>query len=180
MCEFDARIYGKKDDRIVVKESILLNGANARGLAKSRIVSSDRCQSEVIGEAVGNAPYARGHVDCVEIIKGKEARASAINAGTVKDQAQAENMLNGALKTLFAVAENYPELKADANFRDLTQKLVEIEDALQYARRFYNGAVKQYMTRVESFPDLLVARLFGFGPMPFFETDEREAVKVAL
>jgi Fe-S cluster assembly scaffold protein SufB len=78
VCEFDAKIYGKNDDRIIVKESIFLNGINARGLAKSRIVSSGRCQSEVIGEAVGNAPYSRGHVDCVEIIKGKEARASAI------------------------------------------------------------------------------------------------------
>jgi len=78
VCEFDAKVYGKKDDRISVKESLFLNGENARGLAKSRIVSSDRCQSEVIGEAVGNAPFARGHVDCVEIIKGREARASAI------------------------------------------------------------------------------------------------------
>ncbi len=78
VCEIDAKAYGKKDDRISVKESLFLNGENARGLAKSRIVSADRCQSEVIGEAVGNAPFARGHVDCVEIIKGKEARASAI------------------------------------------------------------------------------------------------------
>ena len=78
VCEFDAKVYGKKDDRISVKESLFLNGENARGLAKSRIVSSDRCQSEVIGEAIGNAPFARGHVDCVEIIKGKDARASAI------------------------------------------------------------------------------------------------------
>jgi uncharacterized protein len=78
VCELDAKVYGKKDDRICVKESIFLNGENARGLAKSRIVSSERCQSEVIGEAIGNAPFARGHIDCVEIIKGKEARASAI------------------------------------------------------------------------------------------------------
>jgi Fe-S cluster assembly scaffold protein SufB len=85
VCEFDAKIYGKNDDRISVKESIFLNGVNARGLAKSRIVSSDRCQSEVIGEAVGNAPYSRGHVDCVEIIKGKEARASAIPRLVVVD-----------------------------------------------------------------------------------------------
>jgi uncharacterized protein len=78
VCEFYAKVYGKKDDRIIVKESLFLNGENARGLAKSRIVSSERCQSEVIGEAIGNAPFARGHVDCVEIIKGKEARASAV------------------------------------------------------------------------------------------------------
>lgn len=85
VCEFYAKVYGKKDDRILVKESIFLNGENARGLAKSRIVSSERCQSEVIGEAVGNAPFARGHVDCVEIIKGKEARASAIPRLIVTD-----------------------------------------------------------------------------------------------
>ncbi|HZO99238.1 MAG TPA: SufD family Fe-S cluster assembly protein [Terriglobia bacterium] len=76
--ELDARIYGKKQDRVLVKESLFLNGERARGLAKSRIVASDRCVSEVVGEAVGSAPGARGHVDCVEIIKGKDARASAI------------------------------------------------------------------------------------------------------
>ena len=85
VCEFDAKVYGKKDDRIIVKESIFLNGENARGLAKSRIVSSDRCQSEVVGEMVGNARFARGHVDCVEIIKGKDARASAIPRLVVND-----------------------------------------------------------------------------------------------
>jgi len=74
----DARIYGKKHDEVRVKESLFLNGEKARGLAKSRIVASDHCVSEVIGEAVGNAPGARGHVDCIEIIKGKDARASAI------------------------------------------------------------------------------------------------------
>jgi uncharacterized protein len=85
VCEFDAKAYGKKNDRIVIKESIFLNGENSRGLAKSRIVSSDHCQSEVIGEVVGNAPYARGHVDCIEIIKGKDARASAIPRLVVVD-----------------------------------------------------------------------------------------------
>lgn len=78
VCEFDARIYGKRNDRIFVKESLFLNGERARGLAKSRIVASDHCESEVVGEAVGNAPDARGHVDCVEIVKGSGARASAI------------------------------------------------------------------------------------------------------
>lgn len=85
VCEFYAKAYGKKEDRITVKESIFLNGDNARGLAKSRIVCSDHCQSEVIGEAIGNAPFARGHVDCVEIIKGREARASAIPRLVVVD-----------------------------------------------------------------------------------------------
>jgi LemA protein len=76
--------------------------------------------------------------------------------------------------------ENYPQLKADANFRDLSAKLVEVEDALQYARRFYNGAVQQYLTRIESFPANVVAKLCRFQPMPFFETADRAPVKVTL
>ncbi|MEJ2176008.1 MAG: LemA family protein, partial [bacterium] len=81
---------------------------------------------------------------------------------------------------LVLLQEAYPQLKADANFRQLSESLVEVEDHLQYARRFYNGAVKQYLTRIESFPDLIVARLLGFRPEPFFETDERAAVRVTL
>lgn len=85
VCEFYAKVYGRMDDRIVVREAIFLNGENARGLAKSRIVSTDCCRSEVIGEVVGNAPFARGHVDCVEILKGAQARASAIPRLVVVD-----------------------------------------------------------------------------------------------
>lgn len=70
----------------MVKESISLSGENARGLAKSHIVASDHCTSEVIGEAVGNAPNARGHVDCVEIVRGKDARASAVPRLLVIDE----------------------------------------------------------------------------------------------
>ena len=81
---------------------------------------------------------------------------------------------------MLLLQEAYPQLKADANFRDLSAKLVEVEDHLQYARRFYNGAVKQYRTRLESFPDILIARGFSFQELPFFETDDRAAVKVRL
>jgi LemA protein len=76
--------------------------------------------------------------------------------------------------------EAYQQLKADANFRYLSAKLVEVEDHLQYARRFYNGAVKQYRDLLESFPQVLVARAFGFAPLPFFETGDRVAVRVQL
>lgn len=86
VCELDARIYGKSDDRITINESLYLDGENSRGLAKSRVVAADRCVSEVIGEAVGNAPHARGHVDCVEILKGPLARAVAIPKLTVVDE----------------------------------------------------------------------------------------------
>lgn len=84
-CELDARVYGKKQDQITINESLFLDGENARGLAKSRVVASDHCVSTVVGEAVGSAPNARGHVDCVEILKGPNARASAIPKLTVVD-----------------------------------------------------------------------------------------------
>jgi LemA protein len=78
------------------------------------------------------------------------------------------------------VSENYPQLKADANFRDLSTRLVEVEDHLQFARRFYNGAVQQYVTRIQTFPDLIIARLFAFRPAAFFATEDRAAVEVKL
>jgi len=85
VCELDAKVYGKKQDRITINESLFLDGENSRGLAKSRVVAADRCVSMVVGEAVGNAPYARGHIDCVEILKGSAARASAVPKLTVND-----------------------------------------------------------------------------------------------
>jgi LemA protein len=109
-----------------------------------------------------------------------ELRGSALAEQKSEARFALERELGGRLQQLLLLQENYPQLKADANFRDLSAKLVEVEDHLQYARRFYNGAVKQYATRLESFPELLVARLFGFQPLPFFDTEDRAAVKVAL
>src|SRR5687767_5692419 len=86
-----------------------------------------------------------------------EMRAAALAAPKTAERFMHERQLGERLAQLVLVAENYPQLKADANFRDLSQKLVEVEDALQYARRFYNGAVKQYVTRIESFPDNIMA-----------------------
>ncbi len=83
ICELDARVYGKKQDHITINESLFLDGDNSRGLAKSRVVAADDCVSQVVGEAVGNAANARGHVDCVEILKGPNARASAVPKLTV-------------------------------------------------------------------------------------------------
>ena len=128
-------------------------------------------------EAVkGYAGYERALLTTVT-----ELRASALAApGGGAARFALEKQLGERLHQLVLLQEAYPQLKADGNFRDLSANLVEVEDHLQYARRFYNGAVKQYVTRLESFPDLLVARLFRFEPLPFFETDDREAVKVAL
>ena len=98
-----------------------------------------------------------------------EARGAALAGKPGAERFGAERSLGQGLKQLVALAEAYPNLKADASFRDLSARLVQVEDQLQYARRFYNGAVKEYVTRIESFPDVIVARLFGFAPMPFFE-----------
>jgi LemA protein len=127
-------------------------------------------------EAVrGYASYERALLATVT-----QLRSNALAAQGGAARFALERELGARLQQLVLLQENYPQLKADANFRDLSAKLVEVEDHLQYARRFYNGAVKQYVTRLESFPDLIVARLFGFQPLPFFETDDRAAVKVAL
>ena len=109
-----------------------------------------------------------------------ELRSAALAAPKPVERFAHERQLGERLDRLVLLQESYPALKADANFRDLAARLVEVEDHLQYARRFYNGAVKQYVTRIEQFPDIIMARLFRFEPMPFFETADRQAVKVAL
>jgi LemA protein len=109
-----------------------------------------------------------------------QARAETTNPATV---AARENQLTSELRGLFAVAESYPELKADANFRQLSAQLVAIEDDLQFARRYFNGAVRDLRNAAESFPSTLVARTFHFEPAAFFEVEtasERAAPAVSL
>lgn len=112
--------------------------------------------------------------------KVTEARARAIGASP-KDKAGAENQLSGALKSLFAVAENYPQLKASENFLKLQDELADTENKLQASRRFYNGQVRDLNTRIETFPTNLIAKQFGFLKMEFFgdvSDVERAPVKV--
>ena len=119
-------------------------------------------------EAVkGYAAYEKALLTAV--VESRNTASAASSHAAAEARFGAERALGQGLKQLVALAEAYPNLKADASFRDLSARLVEIEDQLQYARRFYNGAVKEYVTRIESFPDVLIARLFGFRPMPFFE-----------
>ena len=101
------------------------------------------------------------------------SRQSSIAADDVARRASAENALQGALGRLLAVAEAYPELKADKNFLALQQQLAEIEDQLQMARRYYNGAVRNLNIGIQSFPAVLLARPIGFREEPFFELDDR-------
>ncbi|GAB4470300.1 MAG: LemA family protein [Burkholderiaceae bacterium] len=129
----------------------------------------------------GYAAYERATLEAVVALRTQATRHAAHDSGgTHAERLQAEAQLGGALARLLLLQENYPQLKADANFRDLAARLVEIEDSLQFARRFYNGAVKQYVTRLQTFPHLVVARLFGFEPAAFFETEERGGVEVRL
>jgi LemA protein len=107
--------------------------------------------------------------------KVTEARAKAIGAGSVSEQAQAENMLTGALKSLFAVSEAYPELKANENFRELQLELSDTENKIQAARRFYNTNVRDFNTALQTFPNNLIAGMFKFTESDFFELEESEA-----
>lgn len=109
--------------------------------------------------------------------KVTEARSAIMNAKGVAESAQAENMLEGALKSLFAVAEAYPDLKANQNFLQLQQELVDTEDKIQASRRFYNGGVRDLNTKIQTFPVNLVAGMFDFKAREFFEVEDRASVE---
>jgi LemA protein len=117
-----------------------------------------------------------------ELFEGlADLRSRSMEAGSINEKAQAEEGISKALKSLFAVAEAYPELKANQNFLDLQGQLSSIEDQLQYARRYYNGTVRNYNIRVESFPSNLIAKIFGFRKEEYFEITaeaEREVPEV--
>lgn len=103
-----------------------------------------------------------------------EARANVLNAQGVKQTAAAENQFEGALKSLFAVAEAYPDLKASQNFSELQTELVDTEDKIQASRRFYNGGVRDLNTKIQTFPSNVIAGMFGFKNREFFELGEAE------
>ena len=109
--------------------------------------------------------------------KVTEARSAIMSAQGAAESAQAENMLEGALKSLFAVAEAYPDLKANQNFLQLQQELVDTEDKIQASRRFYNGGVRDLNTKIQIFPVNLVAGMFGFQSKEFFEVEDRASVE---
>lgn len=107
--------------------------------------------------------------------KVTQARAAAIGAQSMQEHAKAENVLSGALKSLFAVAEAYPQLRANENFLELQRELTDTEDKIQAARRFYNGNVRDMNTFIESFPSNIVAKVFNFPAQEFFELEESES-----
>jgi LemA protein len=130
----------------------------------------------------------------VEVVKGYasheketfnkviEARSKAMSATGVKEKGEAENALSGTLKSLFALSENYPELKASVNFLELQRELTDTEDKVQASRRFYNGNVLDFNTKLEIFPTNMIAQMFGFKISEFFvaEEGEKAAPKVSF
>lgn len=122
--------------------------------------------------------YAKHEKDTLEAVIN--ARNKAVSATNATEEMQANNELTGALTKLFALAESYPELKANTNFMDLQANLKDTEDKISFARQFYNDTVLKYKNKLDVFPSNLVAGIFGFKPEPFFEASatERETPKV--
>ena len=127
----------------------------------------------IVETVKGYASHESGTFD-----KVTNARARALSAQTPAEHAKAENMLSETLKSLFAVSENYPDLKANANFLELQRELSDTEDKIQAARRFYNTNVRDYNTAIEQVPTNIIANAFGFKSEAFFELEDEAAKSV--
>jgi LemA protein len=119
--------------------------------------------------------YAKHEKDVIENVT--KARANALNAQGVQETAQAENMFEQALKSLFAVAENYPQLRATENFQQLQAELTDTEDKIMAARRFYNGSARDLNIKIDTFPSNAIAKMFGFKKREFFEVENMAEVE---
>jgi len=122
--------------------------------------------------------YAKHEKEVLENVT--EARTRAMGASDPKDQIEAENMLSETLKSLFAVSENYPDLKANENFLELQRELSDTENKIQAARRFYNGNVRDFNTKIQTFPNNMIAGSLNFKDRDFFEAEEEEKKNVEL
>lgn len=120
--------------------------------------------------------YAKHEKEVFENVT--KARSALMSAKGPHAAAEADNMLTGALKSLFAVAENYPQLKASDNFKDLQRQLEDTEDKVAYARQFFNQNVLDYNTKIALFPNVIIANMFNFKPEEFFEANAEERKKV--
>ena len=167
---------------VVVSFNILVRHRNLVREAWSGIDVQLRRRTDLIPNLVetvkGYMTHERSTLEDVT-----RARTQTTGANAVRDRETSENALSRALKRLFAVAEAYPDLKADETFLSLHHELIEVEDQIQYARRYYNGTVRDYNIRAESFPNNIVARLFAFAGAEFFQlatATEREAPRVEM
>lgn len=120
--------------------------------------------------------YAKHEKEVFENVT--KARSALMKADSPHAKAEADNMLTSALKSLFAVAEAYPDLKASSNFQDLQRQLEDTEDKVAYSRQFYNANVLDYNTKVQTFPSNIIAGMFNFKPYEFFAATEEERKKI--
>ena len=152
------------------------NLVGLRNRVKNRYAQIDvqlKRRNDLIPNLVETVKGYAGHEKGVleEVTK---ARSSVMNASTPQEASEANNQLTGALKSLFAVAENYPDLKANSNFQQLQTELSDTEDKISYARQFYNDVVLKYNNACQQFPSSMIAKIFGFKEEVFFEAPEAE------
>ena len=177
---------------IVIVAVVLLIGFIFVGMYNGLVRSRNRVKEAWSGIDVQLRRRASLVPNLVETVKGyaaheretfeevTKARGALEQAGTPGDAAAANNMLTGALRHLFAVAENYPQLQAAENFRQLQAELSDIEEKIAFARQFYNTNVLDYNNRIATVPTVVLAGMFGFGPEQFFEADEEGRAEVPV
>ena len=156
---------------LAVTYNILVTLRNRCANARSQIEVQLKLRYELVPKLVQVVKRYAGH-ERETLERVTEARTRAISAGSITEQAESEQALGGALKTLFAVVEGYPELKASENFLKLHDGLTEIEEKIRFARQFFNDIVMRYNTRREIFPNTVVATLFHFQEAEYFQLDD--------
>ena len=162
---------------LIVSYNGLVKARNRVDNAFSQIEVQQKRRYDLIPNLVETVKgYAAHERETLEAVTA--ARTNAISAqqgGDVHAQAQAENVLTGALKSLFAVAEAYPDLKANQNFLNLQEELTSTEDRIAYARQFYNDSVQRFNTKIQTFPTMIIAGMMGFKAREFFEAEQGSA-----
>ena len=151
----------------------LVRMSNLRNEAWSGIDVQLKRRSDLVPNLIETVKAYASHEKDV-FTKVTEARTAAVQARTVAERAQSETLLGGALRSLFAVAENYPMLQANTTFLQLQEQLSALENDIQMARRYYNGAARDYNIAISTFPAVLVARRFGHEKADYFEAEEGE------
>ncbi len=154
----------------------LVSSKNRVGEAWSDIEVQLKRRYDLIPNLVNTVKGYAKHEDSV-FTKVTEARAAAMGAHSMKEKVESENMLSNTLKSLFSVAEAYPQLQASQSFLQLQSELTDAEDKIQAARRFYNGNARDYNTKLEVFPTNVIAGTFGFTRKEFFEATSEETVR---
>lgn len=171
---------------VIIGVLLVIGALIYNGLIRSR-VRVDEAWSDITVQLKRRSDLIPNLVDTVKGYAKHEkkvfeevtkARSAIMDAKGVQDTAKADNMFEGALKSLFAVAEAYPDLKANENFKALQDELVDTEDKIQAARRFYNGAVRDLNTKIQVFPTNIFAGMLGFKSREFYEVDEAESAAI--